>query len=383
MTKKDATQDKGVSDDSVIDSDTKGIKAEVDMSGYNYAEAIADKLEEERAEEEGYDVETDEEERPEDKNEEEAEESEESEESESEEEAKEQETDEEDEIKSLKTKQAEIGLNEKEKTRLEELEPDHFPEKEVELVVDGEKRKVPLSKVHDAGIRALQKESAADKRLEEATRIKEEALKLVANVKPSAEQVDADKVSAEKLGELRNNFIHQNLYGTEEEAAEAMVEWEKALISFAGTAQPTPSFDPNDLKVVLKQVTLEERIYAPPEEGGYGDLMADPILRDQTALYVDKLVAAGEGSLDDFETYRKAGDAMRLIGSTLSPNYKAPILEKGKAISFEEKKEKKRKIDNLKSASSKAQIEDAEEESGEESASSVIAQMRKDRGQMI
>lgn len=41
----------------------------------------------------------------------------------------------------------------------------------VEIKVDGEIRKVEKEKIVDAGIRALQKESTADKRLEEATRL--------------------------------------------------------------------------------------------------------------------------------------------------------------------------------------------------------------------
>ena len=41
----------------------------------------------------------------------------------------------------------------------------------VKIKVDGEEREVPRDKIYDAGIRAMQKESTADKRLEEATRL--------------------------------------------------------------------------------------------------------------------------------------------------------------------------------------------------------------------
>ena len=57
----------------------------------------------------------------------------------------------------------------------EEEEPEHEPEEPkeqyVKIVVDGEEREVPLSQIVDAGRRTLQKESAADRRLEEATRL--------------------------------------------------------------------------------------------------------------------------------------------------------------------------------------------------------------------
>lgn len=59
-----------------------------------------------------------------------------------------------------------------EATEEKETEEDKKPEPDlVEIKVDGEIRKVEKEKIVDAGIRALQKESTADKRLEEATRL--------------------------------------------------------------------------------------------------------------------------------------------------------------------------------------------------------------------
>src|SRR4030042_4545194 len=47
---------------------------------------------------------------------------------------------------------------------------------EEEIIVDGEKQKVRKSKIFDAGKRALQKEPAADKSLQEASKLKAEGV---------------------------------------------------------------------------------------------------------------------------------------------------------------------------------------------------------------
>jgi hypothetical protein len=86
-------------------------------------------------------------------------------------------------------------------------EPTDEPEEEmVTLKVDGEEVKVPLSAVRDAGVRSLQKESAADKRLEEATRLKLEIDALKAQIPAAPVSEEAAKpqpTQEEKIGRLR------------------------------------------------------------------------------------------------------------------------------------------------------------------------------------
>ena len=92
-------------------------------------------------------------------------------------------------------------------------------EKTIKIKVDGKEQEVPESKVIEFGIKTLQKETAADARLVEANRAREEANRLLEHVKKNPEpSEDAPKAAAEDTRAL----AHAIQYGSEEEAAEAL-----------------------------------------------------------------------------------------------------------------------------------------------------------------
>ena len=361
MTKKSATQDKGVLDNKSKESSTEEIEAKVDTSALDFMEQIVDKNEESEAKEE-INLAKEEGRKP-----------------------AEWATDRinEKEIETKKEVETEIETKKEEEIETkkeEEIETETKKEEMITIIVDGEKREVPLSEVKDAGIRTLQKESAADSRLEEATKLLKDAKKVVKlPIKKEEDTATIETVEERKsrLAKLRSEMIHATQYGSEEEAAIAVEKWEEAIQTPA--AQQATAITTEDVKNIINTVNLESRINASPEQGGYSDLMNNPILRAQTGALVDNLVESGKGSYNSFETYKQAGDAIRLIGSTLDPEYKAPEIKKS-SDTFEQKREKKKSIDVIPTASQKAPIA-SEKEDREQTASEVIAEMRKQRGQ--
>ena len=105
--------------------------------------------------------------------------------------------------RSYEERQADLDLVEQDLT--EEIEgeepegpePDEIEEKKavqeypdfLNLKIDGETKKIESSKVWDAGIRSLQKESAADSRLEEASNLKREAQESLEKAKAESESI--------------------------------------------------------------------------------------------------------------------------------------------------------------------------------------------------
>jgi hypothetical protein len=255
----------------------------------------------------------------------------------------------------------------------------------VEIVVDGKKTTVLLSKIIDAGKRTLQKDSAADQRLEEATRLLREAKEIAAKAPVKPDPKPKSGPTDEELKQLRADYVRATQYGTEEEAVAAMEKWEKAVKRISAPPA-TETITKDDIRSTIVAVKLEDQVNAPPDEGGYADLMANPILKAHTAAVVDSLVEQGKGSYGSFETYKRAGDAVRLIGSTLDPEYEAPAISDSDepADSFEKKRKKKKNIVSITPASKKADTrtkKKEEDDLGPSNPSDIIAEIAKFRGQ--
>jgi hypothetical protein len=270
---------------------------------------------------------------------------------------------------------------EKEEEIIEKKEEIIEKEEEAILIVDGVETKVSLSKIIDAGKRTLQKETAADKRLEEATRILKEA-KETKETKKLSETDAIKEISEESLSKLRRDYIHASQYGTEDEMLAALIAWETSIKTIGTKETSTiPKISTEEVKKAIKEVDLETRLNALPEDGGYSDLLSNPILRDQTKSLVDSLVINKKGSYDSFDTYKQAGDAIRLIGNSIDSTYTPPKIEVIPKDSFDDKRESKKTITNLKSASAKIISKTKKDDDKEESLSSIISEIKKARGQ--
>lgn len=198
-----------------------------------------------------------------------------------------------------------------------ELAPsDPAPEPEYEILkVDGAEVKFEKSKVYEEGRRALQKESAADKRLRDAAdkvRQADELLeqarqKAEALAKPEKPDIPLDKEELSKLA-------HTIRYGTDEESVEAL-----ARLTSAG-AKAT-GYQTKDLESLVDQRVQQvsdrqrfesalERVKLPPDQGGFGDLFDGGILENAFA-FQDAQLAKDEPTLNYEARLKKAGEKVR------------------------------------------------------------------------
>jgi hypothetical protein len=237
----------------------------------------------------------------------------------------------------------------------EDAEPDPEEEPEAvkedpehELIIDGVATKVPLSKITDAGKRALQKELAADKRLEEATRLLNEA-KQYSQPSKDVEKEKPPAVGAEDIQKIQ--------YGTEEEAISTMTK----LMS---SNRMTPA---EIAQLVDSQVSkkLETNDIVTRFKAEFSDIIDDPYLFNIVSMETDKLLQNGEPNT--YETYKKAGENIRQWRGVKPDN------------SINEKREKKKGIVDIKTASTKTA---APTEDKIETVADVIGQMRKARHQI-
>ena len=114
--------------------------------------------------------------------------------------------------------------------------PPAAPEEERELIVDGKRIRVPISKILDAGTRTLQKESAADMRLAAATELLRSAQERQQTVQtaPVAQQQPSDDDAA---------LARSIQFGTEEEAKSAIAKIRNA----------TPAITPQQIDAYVQQ----------------------------------------------------------------------------------------------------------------------------------
>ncbi len=182
------------------------------------------------------------------------------------------------------------------------------------IIVDGQQVQVPLSKIVDMGTRTMQKEVAADLRLNQATQILEEAKRVASQ--PAAPAAAAEPAISDLNDEQLAELIQ---FGSKEQAAQAI----KALRSTA------PAFKPEDIvraaqQAVAPQLAFEAgKSFAQKE---YGDLLSDP---DFGAIFLNKenaLRKAGDQrSYEDL--YKAIGDEMRVKFNRPKPGAPLPAAQ--------------------------------------------------------
>jgi len=254
----------------------------------------------------------------------------------------------------------------------------------ITIKVDGEEREVLLSEITDAGIRTLQKEATADKRLEEATRVLKQAQELSLQKQEDADQkeeiIPDEEVDMARIKELTEAIR----YGDEDEAAEAQVQLLKM-----GRGEQTPTI-PSEDEIVQKAVIaitqnqIKTQFSLPKEKGGFKDLMDDAELLYIVSQRVDAKIAGG--APDIWETYQEAGEEVR---AKFLPESKKEDsnLSKDKDESndgLEKKKKRKKSIDTVKSANEKSitSTEDLNPSlDSAEKRTKIVQDIRKARGQ--
>lgn len=236
----------------------------------------------------------------------------------------------------------------------ETVEPEKKePEPEfVTVKVDGELRQVPRDKIYEAGLRAVQKESTADKRLEEATRLLKEVESRL--TQPVAQQ------NQNPSQEWDDSIIAYALeHGNEEQKTEAV----RQLRGREKIATPDQIAQIAEARVLDKVDFQQASEWFASE---YKEVRSDPYLLQLAAIQEDQMRKNGD-MRPRKELYKEIGDNLR---KWKGGQVAAPTLE--------EKRELKTNIVNLPSASVRKAAPEAQKP---QTASDIIEAMRKRRGQ--
>lgn len=175
------------------------------------------------------------------------------------------------------------------------------PEAEYEIEIEGRPMKVKGAQIIDAGRRTLQKETAADYRLQLATQAYNEAQRQLAAARTPAVPPAPEPLNDIQLAELVQ-------FGTKEQAAAAIAEIRRRDSS-AVTTEGLQQFMSAQLpKIVDRQLEFREATRFVQSE--YGDLLNDPYLRQLFFVEEDRLRKAGDqrGYTD---LYTAIGDGIR------------------------------------------------------------------------
>jgi hypothetical protein len=228
--------------------------------------------------------------------------------------------------------------------KAEEVKTAPKKEPEVELVtirVDGVPMQVPRDRVLEMGVRTLQKEVSADKRLEEATRI----------LRDAQAKVQGPQVSGEDLARLVR-------HGSDEEAAQVMNH-------LAGRQQATPE----EIIHAASQMAIQQmRLEGDAEwfKREYSDVMSDPYLVRLLTVEEDRRRAEGDNR-PHRELFSDIGNDLRKWRGGQS----------NVVATQQQKQERKATITNVPSAAARKAPPAAEKE---QTVDDIIAGMRKARG---
>lgn len=206
----------------------------------------------------------------------------------------------------------------------------------VKIKVDGQELEVDEEAVREAGIKALQKQSAADKRLEESARLKKEAeaeaRRILDDARKQATNQDETQppakgaTSVERLTDDRFiETVKKVQYGGEAEAGQAL----KDLISEAVKAGKSPELTLNEVGEYL-----EFRDATKWAHDEYKEILGDQKLKTLFSSEEKRLRAAGD-MRPYREVYSDIGNGLR---EWLKEKAPAPAQEPKKDLTRQERK---------------------------------------------
>jgi len=248
--------------------------------------------------------------------------------------------------------------------------PAETPKAKVKIKVDGQELEVDEEAVREAGIKALQKQSAADKRLEESARLKKEAeaeaRRILEDAKKQANQdvpppPDKGAAAVEKLTDDRFiEAVKKIQYGSETEASQAL----KGLISEAAKAGK-----PAELTLSEVGEYLEFREATTWAHDEFKDILGDPKLKTLFSQEEKRIRAAGD-MRPYREVYEDIGKGLREWLKEKSPTPPSKDLTRH---------ERKASVVTIPTAAAR---QPAPTQPKEPSASEVVDRMRKARHQL-
>jgi len=247
---------------------------------------------------------------------------------------------------------------------------------DVEIVVNGQKMTVKQSQIVEAGRATLQKERAADFKLEMASKLLKDAEAIAQGKQPSA-PADAQMPAREAAPVQEKSdaeLAKQIQYGTEEQAAEAIREIRR---------RDAGAVTPESLKAMIAEslpsavgAQLAFHNAASKARETYSDIFGDPYLT--TLFHVQEHRARESGdSRPHAELYTEIGENIRKHFKL-----KAPTPSSGPSLA--EKRDAKASAPSLpRTAAVRVDKETAPPKTREEVRDDVLTKMAKSRGQRI
>lgn len=264
-----------------------------------------------------------------------------------------------------------------------ELEPAADDEVEQEqqsfvtVKIDGKEQQVDQEKILDAGVRTFQKESAADKRLQEASvqlkRLQEYEYQLRQREEALAKALPAKKADEPKPQSKHDRQVYRQtaeaLYSGDEDAAAEALE---KLLEGRDETPAAPQIDPNALvqeavRRTRQQMSVENARESFASE--FTEIIADPVLT-RLADEESAVLLRDNPEMTAKQNLMEAGRRVRNWVEAHGGGNHAPAPESQKA-------ERKRAIKPVKAAGGKIPSKPEEKP---KTRSDIVADMRKQRG---
>jgi len=253
--------------------------------------------------------------------------------------------------------EVEAQAEEAEKPEEQEETEGQPAERMVKIKVDGREQEVPESKILEEGRRAMQKEVAADKRLQEATELLRQAKEQFGQMaQPSAPKQTRDLSRMDDLELARRIQM-----GTEDEAAEAV-----AVMRDRETVSPDNVASMVESRVLAKLKFEEVR-------NEYSDVLDDHYLQQLAVMEDQRMIAEGDSRMP----HERLPDIAKTLREWRGPK------STGKVVvgDLEQRRSAKAAAASIPSAHGKKSA--AQSEQKPQTREQIIEEMRKARGQSI
>ena len=257
---------------------------------------------------------------------------------------------------------------------VEVAETTETPKKKLKGIVDGQEKEFDEDEVIKAGLATLQKQTAADERLEEAKRLLEEARAARQPISQPSGASSSD-VDHSRPPELDPAAIAKSImYGNDEEATKAIRDLLGPVKEANQLATKRQDLDPQQIAQFVNEAydfnEAKRKFQLPADQGGYADIWDDPQLRQMAFNRENELMTKGD-KRPYWERFKSIGDEVR--------TWRDSLIQKHTPKTLETREEKKREAVVVKGASAKAVVPETDRPPTREE---VLNQMRKSRNQL-
>lgn len=251
------------------------------------------------------------------------------------------------------------------------------PAKTRKIKVDGEEQEVPEDKIIDAGVRALQKESAADRRLQEATErlTRAEQLLAAAEKRPATSEAPTPESPPSGSPDADVEALAKAIqFGTEDEVRAAV----KTMLNRQGSGRSDAIPKSEEVAAVVEQ-RLEFKSALNKFQSDFKDVWDDPYLRklafDEDDRLQKEIIAGNREPMNYLERFAEAGKAVREWRDRISQSGGAPKVDIGA-----DKRDRKAAAGSIPSAGGRAAPAPAT--AAPATPTDIVREMRQARGQL-